>query len=293
MYPINIVDAKTLAFGNKYLQEFCYNMSRNEKYKNKKVYVISIIGAQSSAKSTLLNYLFRCRFETSAGRCTKGMYCNICELDDKVIMVIDTEGLLSTTARDSEFDNRVATFVMSVSDIVIINNKGELARQLKDLLHICMYVMQYIRTEEKKENFQPIRLMFTLRDQEMPKKGSNVQEQMLANILESFEESKEKSSIDYKKYLRIETEDIFSCPSAISTQDKLKIRNLGDVKIFTESFGDCIKGLRSRLSTILKDCKGRESVLDCYKESQFCWETILNCGKNLMNFKTTYELQVK
>jgi len=39
-------------------------------------------------------------------------------------MVIDTEGLISISSRDNLFDNRVATFVLSISNIVIINNKG-------------------------------------------------------------------------------------------------------------------------------------------------------------------------
>jgi hypothetical protein len=39
--------------------------------------VVSVIGTQSSAKSTLMNYLFKCDFATSAGRCTKGVYFTI------------------------------------------------------------------------------------------------------------------------------------------------------------------------------------------------------------------------
>ena len=38
------------------------------------LYVISVIGAQSSAKSTLLNFLFGCGFAVSAGRCTRGLH---------------------------------------------------------------------------------------------------------------------------------------------------------------------------------------------------------------------------
>lgn len=35
---------------------------------------ITILGPQSSGKSTLLNYLFGCDFKTSEGRCTRGVY---------------------------------------------------------------------------------------------------------------------------------------------------------------------------------------------------------------------------
>ena len=36
--------------------------------------VLTILGPQSSGKSTLLNFLFGCDFATSEGRCTKGVY---------------------------------------------------------------------------------------------------------------------------------------------------------------------------------------------------------------------------
>ncbi len=80
MTPINLIDGNTLKFGNEELQSFINELSDMYAKKNKKVYVISIIGAQSSAKSTLINFLFRCSFETSAGRCTKGVYMSVCEI---------------------------------------------------------------------------------------------------------------------------------------------------------------------------------------------------------------------
>ena len=39
-----------------------------------KALVITILGPQSSGKSTLLNFLFGCDFATSIGRCTRGVY---------------------------------------------------------------------------------------------------------------------------------------------------------------------------------------------------------------------------
>lgn len=73
------------------------------------------------------------------------MYFSICELEDKVIWLIDTEGLFSLNARDPLFGNKIATFVLSISDIVIINNKGELAGGIVGLLEACTYTMKYLR----------------------------------------------------------------------------------------------------------------------------------------------------
>jgi len=42
--------------------------------KEDKAIVITVLGPQSSGKSTLLNFLFGCDFATSEGRCTRGVY---------------------------------------------------------------------------------------------------------------------------------------------------------------------------------------------------------------------------
>jgi ABC-type lipoprotein export system ATPase subunit len=44
-----------------------------ENFKERCIF-ITILGPQSSGKSTLLNALFGCDFATSEGRCTKGIY---------------------------------------------------------------------------------------------------------------------------------------------------------------------------------------------------------------------------
>ena len=65
--------------------------------------VLSIIGPQSSGKSTLLNFLFGCDFATSEGRCTRGVYGTFFRFREQRIpnfdgiFVIDTEGLFALT----------------------------------------------------------------------------------------------------------------------------------------------------------------------------------------------------
>ena len=51
------------------------------------------------------------------------------ETKDKVLLVMDTEGLLSVEARDDVFDKQVALMTMACSHLVLINNRGELGRQ--------------------------------------------------------------------------------------------------------------------------------------------------------------------
>ena len=42
-----------------------------------KVFVVSVMGTQSTGKSTLLNIMFGCRMRVSAGQCTKGVYMQL------------------------------------------------------------------------------------------------------------------------------------------------------------------------------------------------------------------------
>ena len=66
---------------------------------DEKVIIISVIGPQSSGKSTFLNFLFGCDFLTSSGRCTRGIYGTYFRFTNfnncNGILVLDTEGLFS------------------------------------------------------------------------------------------------------------------------------------------------------------------------------------------------------
>lgn len=98
------------------------------------IYVVSVIGAQSSAKSTLLNFLFGSGFAVSSGRCTRGLYASYFSSGPKgrPVLVLDSEGLLSLGSEGSTFDGQIAMMCMTCSHLVLVNNKGELSRQLQD-----------------------------------------------------------------------------------------------------------------------------------------------------------------
>ncbi|XP_077212329.1 protein ROOT HAIR DEFECTIVE 3-like [Tasmannia lanceolata] len=90
--------------------------------------VVSIMGPQSSGKSTLLNQLFRTNFremDTFKGRSqtTKGIWMAKCVDVDPCTIVMDLEG---TDGRergedDTAFEKQSALFALTVSDIVLIN----------------------------------------------------------------------------------------------------------------------------------------------------------------------------
>ena len=89
--------------------------------------VISVLGIQSTGKSTLLNTIFGLRFNVSAGRCTRGAYFQLLSFNSKLrkeigcdhIVIVDTEGLRAPELQYKEqqkHDNELATFVIGLAD---------------------------------------------------------------------------------------------------------------------------------------------------------------------------------
>ena len=112
--------------------------------------VVSILGPQSSGKSTLLNFMFGCDFAMSEGRCTRGIYGSYFKFRDRRvknydgIFVIDTEGLFSVSERKTgnakereNFDSKLVLFCLAISDMVIINVRGNIDNNVEKILRIC------------------------------------------------------------------------------------------------------------------------------------------------------------
>ncbi|KAK3083874.1 hypothetical protein FSP39_004456 [Pinctada imbricata] len=117
---------------------------------NAKVFVVSVLGIQSSGKSTLLNSMFGLQFAVSAGRCTRGIYTQLLPLGNRkqdfgfdYIMIIDTEGLRAPELleRKVHHDNELATLVVGMADYTIINIKGETMADIENVLQIVVHAL--------------------------------------------------------------------------------------------------------------------------------------------------------
>ncbi|XP_072288500.1 up-regulator of cell proliferation-like [Eucyclogobius newberryi] len=123
-----------------------------------KILVITVLGVQSTGKSTLLNTMFGVQFAVSSGRCTRGAFMLLIRISEEVknilncdfVMIIDTEGLKSPELAkldDSyEHDNELATLVVGLSDITLINIAMENSTEMKDILQIVVHA--FLRMKE-------------------------------------------------------------------------------------------------------------------------------------------------
>ncbi|KAL0152974.1 hypothetical protein M9458_051727 [Cirrhinus mrigala] len=132
-----------------------------QKLGDQRVFVLSVLGLQSSGKSTMLNAMFGLQFAVSAGRCTRGAFMQLVKVSDEIktqmnfdyILVVDTEGLraLELTGRSTRHhDNELATFVVGLANLTLINIFGETPSDMQDILQIV--VQAFMRMKKVRLN---------------------------------------------------------------------------------------------------------------------------------------------
>ncbi|XP_038157956.1 interferon-induced very large GTPase 1-like [Cyprinodon tularosa] len=130
-----------------------------KKLGDQRVFVLSVLGLQSSGKSTMLNAMFGLEFAVSAGRCTKGAYMQLVKLSEEIqkdyrfdyILVVDTEGLRALELAGNatlHHDNELATFVVGLGNLTLINIFGENPAHMQDILQIV--VQAFMRMKKVK-----------------------------------------------------------------------------------------------------------------------------------------------
>ncbi|ROK30196.1 Interferon-induced very large GTPase 1 [Anabarilius grahami] len=132
-----------------------------QKLGDQRVFVLSVLGLQSSGKSTMLNAMFGLQFAVSAGRCTRGAFMQLVKVSDEMktqmkfdyILVVDTEGLraLELAGRSTRHhDNELATFVIGLGNLTLINIFGENPSEMQDILQIV--VQAFLRMKKVRLN---------------------------------------------------------------------------------------------------------------------------------------------
>ncbi|VFV40357.1 interferon-induced very large gtpase 1 [Lynx pardinus] len=154
--PIELMDGDASYVPLKWVAAIFDKVS--EKLGDKRLFVLSILGLQSSGKSTLLNALFGLQFTVSAGRCTRGAYMQLLKVEETFteelgfdfVLVVDTEGLRAPelSSKSQNRDNELATFVIGLGNLTLINIFGENPSEMQDILQIV--VQAFLRMKQVK-----------------------------------------------------------------------------------------------------------------------------------------------
>ncbi|XP_062398664.1 up-regulator of cell proliferation-like [Sardina pilchardus] len=159
-YPMELLDGDASNIPEKWVTDVLMEVHR--RVGRTRLLIVSVLGVQSTGKSTLLNTMFGVQFPVSSGRCTRGAYMIFLsigqelreELNCDFVLLIDTEGLkapeLAKLDGSYEHDNQLATFVIGLSDVTIINIAMENSSEMKDVLQIAVHAFLRMKQLGKK-----------------------------------------------------------------------------------------------------------------------------------------------
>jgi hypothetical protein len=284
-HPMQLLRGRPLYMAGDFLSSVLLSI---QKQSERKLFVISVIGMQSSAKSTLLNYLFGCGFATRAGRCTKGLYASYMQTDDLDILVLDSEGLMSVEGDKSrDFDNEVTLMAMACSHIVIINQKGEIHRQLRDLLEVSLFCLKHLK--ESVLRLAPD-ILFVLRDQ--ADLETKALEDQFRTMRDELTRQGGKLNVNVTEFIDLNTNAVFLFPSAFDTKD----RNGKTVKkpspLFSEKVFDLRKNLFDRHNSKFQaSIQAFSTMQNWVSHAKGVWTSIRKYGGNLVYYQNMHEIE--
>jgi hypothetical protein len=276
-YSIHLLRGKPLKLESKALKQVFDKLKNNTK-----ILIITVIGEQSSAKSSLMNTLFGCDFRTSAGRCTVGIYMNFVKFNDKTIVILDSEGLVSIESHDNVLDNQLATMAVLSSHLIIVNHKGEISTNLERLLGITFYAKLHTHSS----TFKPS-ILFVLRDQ--TNRDSSAVKTQAAELKVKLMNQAGKLNKSIDEIMLIDTDNIVLLPNAFAEDNEVKWRN--------NMFPVEILGLRKKFLNILDEMNINghrfNKLSDLYSSMSSFWKLMQDLGDGILNCKDLEEIKIR
>ncbi|KAK2705846.1 hypothetical protein QYM36_016004 [Artemia franciscana] len=164
----------------------------------KRIFVLFVLGEQSSGKSTLLNTMFGIRLPTNVRKCTRGLTITLVKTIERqeydYVLIFDSEGLRSPEHKglcgSIKRDNKIATLSVLPSDTTIFVIKGEIDNALKGILPIVALAYKGSKLAEEREGILSCKFFAAYNqvkaDEENQKKLENIFSQLSTTLVESL-----------------------------------------------------------------------------------------------------------
>ncbi|CAK4077553.1 unnamed protein product [Aphanomyces euteiches] len=282
-----------------------------------KVLVLSILGVQSSGKSTLLNYMFGVRLRTSVSRCTRGVNIQLLKCEGRseyeYIILLDTEGIRAPERIGMEdgiwLDNRMATLSILPADATIILTKGESTITISEILPIVLSAYLESEVAQTYGGRLPSKLLFVFNQIDLAEKSK------LENIVDTLMHelsvnAKKVAEIRHGMHLR-NAEDAPRNPTKsfrganvfdhlkydITDEENSDVRVLGTIKAQSypphdaplPDYGHRILQLREHIHRQVCDGGWNGRTMDEFGEFiSMVWKCI-ECSNFQLNFIAAYE----
>ena len=307
-----LIDGDNLLFFNKELNSLLYKLYEDklpdidggDTYPQQAPIVLSIFGPQSSGKSTLLNYCFGCKFLTSAGRCTKGIYASLHTINSKEqLLILDTEGLDSNErGRNKDtgfihFDRTMVLFCLAVSQVVIINVKGDLGEEMQNLLQICAFSLQKLKVSK----VVIPNIFFVLNQQADPDPSKHLRS--MNRLLEKLNKESDLMEIEGSKIsdlIQVSEDNLFLLPAAFNSEDlnkqSGKLFDSNTIKLSpTVNFAKKCAKLRQEIFYQLSDVPPGQNATfktmsDWLDMSGVIWDTIIKY-QDIVKYRNVDEMK--
>ncbi|OCT59054.1 hypothetical protein XELAEV_18001542mg [Xenopus laevis] len=164
-FPLELIDGDASNIPLQWVTDLLHELNKKTGGKCR-MRVISVLGVQSTGKSTLLNTMFGLQLPVASGRCIRGAFMTLIKVKEDLkqnlgcdfIIVTDTQGFkapeLASLEDSYEHDNELATLVVGLSDITIINMTMDNTTEMKDTLQTVVHACLRMNNIMKKLNCQ-------------------------------------------------------------------------------------------------------------------------------------------
>uniref|UniRef100_A0A4W5M7C9 Interferon-induced very large GTPase 1-like n=1 Tax=Hucho hucho TaxID=62062 RepID=A0A4W5M7C9_9TELE len=248
---------------------------------NSKIRVVSVLGVQSTGKSTLLNTMFGVQFAVSSGRCTRGAFMLLIkvnkdlkeELKCDFIMIIDTEGLkspeLAQLDDSHEHDNELATLVIGLSDVTIINISLENSTEMKDILQIVVHA--FIRMKEVGK--KPVCHFVHQNVSDMSAHDNNMRDRK--KLLEQLDEMTQAAARMEKKENITKFTDVMGYdPDTSSWYIPGLWHGTPPMAPVNAGYSEAVYDFKKSLMQDLRQCQSNDDMTHFLESTQSLWESV-------------------
>ena len=290
-YPLELMDGDAAHVPLRWVTNVITEVAN--KLGDPNVFVLSILGLQSTGKSTMLNTAFGLQFNVSSGRCTRGAFMQLLPLDELLemkfsyVLIVDTEGLRAPeldSLQTQKHDNELATFVIGLADLTLINIYGAVPGDMDDILQTSVHA--FLRMDQVIKHRKSCQFIH-----QNAESGKNTQVG-LANFIKKLN----KFTVDAAKAENVEGQyETFN--------DVIKFNEQKDVHHFpalwkgdppmaplNPGYSDAAQNLKYHLIEILKKSRVGDLPISSFRDKvEDLWEALLK-ENFIFSFKNTLEI---
>ena len=266
------------------------------KLKDPKVFVLSVLGLQSTGKSTMLNTAFGLQFNVSSGRCTRGAFMQLLPLDEQLriqtgfsfVLIVDTEGLRAPELDSDQThknDNELATFVIGLANTTLINIYGEVPGDMDDILQTSVHAfLRMTKVMKYRKSCQFVH-QNAVSGQNTEVGRANFTHKLDKFTADAAKESKafEGQYVTFNDVIKFnDLKDVHHFPGLLEGSPPMAPINPG--------YSEAAQKLKYHLIKILKESKTEDYHLSSFKEKvSDLWEALLK-ENFIFSFKNTLEI---